>query len=285
MMPAPESTPDATHPHEDLPGDLAEAGIYRTTREGFEHSLVILALGHVCWLMPGDAGYRLLVEPSAAEIIREELARYDCESTGWPPVVPETTMKARFDLATPTLWALAVLGAFRCQLLYPGWTDAGALNATAIFDRGEWWRALTALFLHADGAHLISNLIAGLFVFAGVVSSFGRARGWLLLALGAVAGNLAVAAAHYPGPYRSLGASTAVFAALGLLTGRAVRIASSANHPHRWRLFFVPAASGLIVLALFGAGAPPVDVLAHATGFVSGLVLGFLAGRPSPAAS
>ena len=279
-MPAPEATADNHPPDENLPADLAEAGVYRTTGEGFDHSLVVLALGQVCWLMPCDAGYRLLVEPSAAARVRGELASYDRESTRWPPpLASEAPAMARLDLVTPLLWALAVLAVFRGQVLYPEWTDAGLLDAAAVFSRGEWWRLVTALFLHADEAHLVSNLFSGVFVFAAVLAIFGRARGWLLLGLAAVMGNLAVAAMHYPGPYRSLGASTAVFAALGLLTGRAVRLAARARHPHRWRSFFVPIAAGLTVLALYGAGGAPVDVLAHLTGFVAGAVLGFGASR------
>lgn len=280
LMQAPDTAADTTPPDGPQCDNLAEAGVYRTTQEGFEHSLVVLARGHVCWLMPGDAGYRLLVESTAVERLRAELARYDQESVGWPPPMAiETPGGARLELLTPFAWALVVLGVFRGQWHHPEWADAGALDPAAIFGRGEWWRALTALFLHADESHLVANLFAGVFVFATVLSLFGRARGWLLLALGGVVGNLAVAALHYPGPYRSLGASTAIFAALGLLTGRAVRRVARSGGPHRWRAFFVPAGSGLAVLALYGAGVPPVDVLAHATGFVAGTLLGFAAAQ------
>lgn len=283
MMMAPAATTDAAFPEEPPPDDLTVIGVYRTTREGFEHSLVVLARGHVCWLMPGEAGYRLMVEPPAAARLRAELANYDRESAGWPPLATgETAGMSRLDLVTPLLWALAVLAAFRGQSHHPEWTDTGALDTAALFGRGEWWRAFTPLFLHADAGHLASNLLAGVFVFAAVLSVLGRVRGWLLIGFGSVAGNLAVAAAHFPGPYRSLGASTAIFAALGLLTGHATRIAVNGRHPHRWRSFFVPLASGLAVLALYGAGAPSVDVFAHVTGFVAGTVLGFLAGRPAP---
>ena len=44
------------------------------------------------------------------------------------------------------------------------------------------------------------------------------------IAIAAVAGNFAIAGLNYPGPYRSIGASTAVFAGLGLLTGRAIQL-------------------------------------------------------------
>ena len=285
-MSAPDSIANASHPDERLPDDLSEAGVYPTTQEGFDHGLVVLALGHACWLMPFDTGYRLLVETSRVTRVRAELMSYDRECVGWPPPVASAgpTM-VRLDFVTPLLWALTVLAVFRGQWLHPEWTDAGELNPAAMFDHGEVWRALTALFLHADSAHLGSNLFSGVFLFAAVLSVFGRVRGWLFIVLSAVAGNLAVAAMHYPEPYRSLGASTAIFAALGLLTGRAVRVAGGTGHQHRWRTLFVPSAAGLIVLALYGAGGPLVDVLAHVTGFGAGLLLGLVATRTAALAS
>ncbi len=285
-MPASDSAANATHQDERLPDELSEAGVYATTQEGFDHSLVVLALGYACWLMPFDTGYRLLVETSRVNRVHAELMRYDRECVGWPPpVAPGGPTMARLDFVTPLLWALTVLAVFRGQWLHPEWTDAGELDPAAMFDHGEVWRALTALFLHADSAHLGSNLFGGVFLFAAVLSVFGRVRGWLFIALPAVAGNLAVAAMHYPEPYRSLGASSAIFAALGLLTGRAVRVAGGRGHPHRWRTLFVPSAAGLTVLALYGAGGPLVDVLAHVTGFGAGLLLGLIATRTAALAS
>jgi rhomboid protease GluP len=40
------------------------------------------------------------------------------------------------------------------------WWSAGAAQAGLIAD-GEWWRAVTALGLHADLSHLASNLAFG----------------------------------------------------------------------------------------------------------------------------
>jgi hypothetical protein len=48
---------------------------------------------------------------------------------------------------------------------------------------------------------------------------------------------------------------------------------------------FVPAAAGLTVLALYGAGTGNVDVPAHASGFVTGAVMGFFAGIRPPVAA
>jgi len=130
--------------------------------------------------------------------------------------------------------------------------------------------------------HVLANSVSGFFVFSAVTSTIGRLRGWLLLALAAAAGNLAVAALNYPGPYRSIGASTAVFAGLGLLTGRAVRVIRGENGQLRWRTVSVPLAAGVTLLGLFGAGGLHTDVMAHATGFVAGLVLGASAASARP---
>jgi membrane associated rhomboid family serine protease len=114
---------------------------------------------------------------------------------------------------------------------------------------------------------VISNALSGLLVFSAVLSTVGRARGWLLLLVASLLGNLAVAAANYPAPYSSVGASTAIFAGVGLLTGRAIRIAWRSVHPHRWRAMFTPFAAGATVLALYGAGGQRVDVGATSLDF------------------
>jgi membrane associated rhomboid family serine protease len=289
-MDAPASNPDPVPPGNRsietdgelaAPVALAEAGLYVTTAEGFERGLVVLSMGLPYWLVPAEGGYRLLVESCFAEPVREEIASFEHEKIGWPPqpVVPPSSKWGRAML-TPLLWALAVLAVFYAQNASPGrWEAKGAMDAQAVFRDGEAWRALTALFLHWDLEHLISNLVPGLFVFTSVVSVMGVARGWLLVLLASAAGNLAVAGVHYPGPYRSLGASTAIFAGLGLLTGRAIRRITGGQAPRRWRPILVPLASGAALLGWFGTGGVDTDVPAHAAGFGAGLILGFLAGN------
>ena len=50
------SAPATPEGAELLPLDLAEAGLYATEREGFEHGLVVLATGNPYWLVPAEAG-------------------------------------------------------------------------------------------------------------------------------------------------------------------------------------------------------------------------------------
>lgn len=277
----PVLNPSADPVEENVPEGLVEAGSYATHADAFQHSLVVLAMGSAAWLAEEGPRHRLLVETAALPAAREQLARFDRESTRWPPApFTDAPALAQAEVLTPLLWSAGLLAFFSFQMRHPEWVRWGAMDAEAVFGRGEIWRAATALLLHGDAAHVVSNALGGIFVLSALLTTVGRLRGWLLLGLASVAGNLAVGAVNYGREYRSLGASTALFAALGLLTGRAVRVVARASGPRRWTAMLLPAAAGFVMLALYGAGGTQVDVPAHFTGFVAGLVLGFFAGVP-----
>ncbi len=275
-MISPDLTPDTTDDR--LPDDLMEVGSYATFAAGSERGLVVLAMGEPYWLVPSEQGHRLFVEPRILDRVRDQVARFERESIGWPPrPIWEGVPTYETGILTPLLWALSLSAFFHAQGEWPAITARGTMDAQAVFEHGEWWRLATALFLHADTGHLLSNAIFGVIVFTAVTSTIGRCRGWLLLAGASLTGNLMIAALIYPAAYRSLGASTAVFAGIGLLTGRAIREMRQTRHPHRWRAMFVPFAAGLTLLGLYGAGGLLTDVGAHVTGFLAGLGFGILA--------
>lgn len=275
-MSSPDHTPD---PADDrLPDDLLEVGSYATFAAGSERGLVVLAMGEPYWLVPSAGEYGLLVEPRIVERVRDQVARFERESIGWPPrPVWEGVPTHETRPLTPLLWGMVVAALFHAQGEWPAMTERGTMDAKAVFEHGEWWRLATALFLHADAGHMISNALIGIIVFTAVISTIGERLGWLLLAGASLTGNLVIAAAIYPVPYRSLGASTAIFAGIGLLTGRAIGVMRHTTHPHRWRAMFVPLAAGLALLGLYGAGGQHTDVGAHVTGFLAGLGFGILA--------
>lgn len=259
------------------PDNLVEVGVYPHADAAFEHSLVILAMRRECWLVPFASGHRLMVEPVEVDAVLRQLRCFDRESVGWPPVPVEAVTPPRpIHLTTPLLWALTIIVVFWIEAANPGWIERGALDRDAIFLRHEWWRTFSALFLHADTGHLVSNLVSGVFVFSIVLGTFGLRRGWLLLAASSVLGNAFVVTLNHDTIYRSIGASTAVFAAVGLLTGAALRRLRSLRTPFRWRAMLVPVVSGLTVLALYGAGGVHIDIGAHCAGFAAGFVAGLL---------
>lgn len=159
------------------------------------------------------------------------------------------------------------------------WLAAGRIDGAAM-RAGEWWRALTALTLHADLEHIAANMLfGGLFGwFAGRYLGSGVA--WLLILLAGACGNivnvLILGAGH-----RAIGASTAVFAALGLLGS--LGWAGRRRSMQGWIYRLGPVIAAVALLAYTGAGGERTDIGAHIWGFVAGLAAGLLAARiPQP---
>lgn len=153
------------------------------------------------------------------------------------------------------------------------WMEVGEMRAGQVMS-GQVWRTVTALTLHADTLHLLSNLAFGSVfgLLAGRILGGGVA--WLAIVLGGGFGNLLNAALRDP-THISIGASTAVFAALGILVALALRPQAaqrSATAMQRWS----PLVAGILLFATLGLEGERTDVLAHATGFVSGLTIGGL---------
>jgi membrane associated rhomboid family serine protease len=95
---------------------------------------------------------------------------------------------------------------------------------------------------------------------------------WLVLLAGA-GGNALTAAVHGAG-HVSVGASTAIFGAVGILAG--LRILTPGRVGSRLGKWWVVAATSLVLLALLGTG-PNADLLAHVFGLLAGGALGLVA--------
>jgi membrane associated rhomboid family serine protease len=176
------------------------------------------------------------------------------------------------------LYALVLLGvayAVGTGLWGLGAFDAGELDA-ALVRHGQWWRALTALTLHLDAAHLGANLAAG--VWFGYLAGrlLGPGSAWALIVTGAGAANL-LEGLIAPAGHRSAGASTAVFTALGLLAVRSWLDGYAQRQ--RWALRVSPLVAGIVLLAWLGSAGEHTDVFAHLSGFVVGGLLGALSAR------
>jgi membrane associated rhomboid family serine protease len=150
------------------------------------------------------------------------------------------------------------------------WFARGSAEAERIL-AGEWWRAITALTLHADAAHAAGNAVLGglLLALLGRVVGAGVAS-WMVLLSGAAGTFLASALVRHS--FVSVGASTAVFGALGALA------AAQALDPEQRRRAWVPLGAGFALLAFLGTG-KRADFAGHLCGFLAGVVLGFAAAR------
>ena len=149
------------------------------------------------------------------------------------------------------------------------WFERGSADAAAIL-RGEWWRAVTALTLHADAAHVAGNAVLGGILLALLARSLGPGVASVLMLLSGAAGTFAVAALRRH-DFVSIGASTAVFGALGALTAL----------PRESRRVWMPVVGGLALLALLGTS-KRADVAGHLCGFLSGVLAGAAVARLPP---
>lgn len=131
-------------------------------------------------------------------------------------------------------------------------------------------RCITALFLHKDWPHVINN-IAGLALFGTVAASIGGwGVGWFMILFAGASGNMATALWYRQG-HLAIGASTAVFGALGLCIAFNLWRHARAPLPS-WRMW-LPLAGGIALLGFLG-GSPHSDLMAHLSGFIAGVVIG-----------
>jgi len=204
------------------------------------------------------------------------LEEYLRENARWPPLPPPCPVLPAQSL--PTLPALLFLALFFAQTgtwnQGNDWFIRGALNNTAVFNQGEWWRLFTALTLHADLIHLLGNcLIGGMIIhlLSGIVG-FGQC--WLLLICTGACGNLVNIAIRRE-LHLSVGFSTSVFAAIGVLTG--LQLAHSSHRSARALL--LPLGAGMGLLAFLGGEGGRTDLGAHLFGFACGIASGWMGKR------
>jgi membrane associated rhomboid family serine protease len=246
-----------------------------------EAALVLESSGLHPLVLGGSDGFALLVPPEEATAARHALAAFERENAAGPPPPPPAPVLDPRAIAH----ALAVVAALLAFFLVTGprradgmWFARGAADAAKVVG-GEPWRAITALTLHADLGHAVGNAVAGALFLAGVFRVFGFGVGAALVLVAGAAGNLWNAAAR-AGPHEVVGASTAVFGALGVLAGRALRVGRV--HGRRGRAAFVPLAAALALLAMIGSAGERTDIWAHALGLAAGVPLGAGAARSGP---
>jgi membrane associated rhomboid family serine protease len=149
------------------------------------------------------------------------------------------------------------------------WFERGAANARLIVG-GEPWRAVTALTLHSNLTHAVGNGFSCA-IFGGLLMRrYGAGVGALLLLASGALGNWLTAEwqrAHY----FSVGASTALFGAIGALA--ATELVRRRRLHLRWGRAWLPLAGGLGLLAMLGTGKGS-DFTAHVLGLAAGVLLG-----------
>ncbi len=139
---------------------------------------------------------------------------------------------------------------------------------------GQWWRLITAGFLHGGIMHILMNSWVIFDLGAAAEEAYGTARYLVIYFVGTVGGFLA---SMWWSPAMSVGASAPLFGLLGAMIALGVRyrhtMLGSAMRAHytQWALW------GLVMGLLPGLR---IDNAAHIGGLVSGFALAWFSGTP-----
>ena len=219
-----------------------------------EWMLVLVAEGLSPAVRHTSYGYALVVPASEAEHANGALAAYESENPPLPQVEEDTHgsgyLLAGFAVAGALLAFFFITGEPNSENL---WFKRGSSDAAYLLS-GEWWRSVTALTLHADLGHVLSNAMAMVLFLSAVCRTLGSGLGTATVLMAGAVGNIANAFVQGPA-HVSVGASTAVFAAIGVIVGLAV-VRRSRMRSYRHRVWLPIAAGFGAYRTAFGCGLP-----------------------------
>ena len=244
----------------------------RTRRQAMDWSLVLASQEIEHHLEGGEdgAGWGLVVAAPDYQRALNALHLYQLENRRWRWRQEVFSPGVLFDwgsLAWASLIALFYVLDMRLDLRPAGWLLPAAVT------QGQWWRLFTALWLHADLGHFASNAGFGFVLVGLTLGRYGTGVGLLAACLAGVGGNL-VRWLIMRDTAPSLGASGLIMGCMGLLAVQALPAWGQTRHSAKVALGGI--LGGVMLFVLLGLS-PGTDILAHAGGFLSGLLLGGVA--------
>ncbi len=245
-----------------------------------ECQLVLQAVGISSEISRDENGFAVFVSLDDFERARSEIQAFQEENRGHEPR-PSIRHPDYFSFYGALVgYAIALIGfALLAEFNVGGlnWYAAGRIDSERVLN-GELWRLATALTLHLDLAHITSNLGFGLALMYFAGRFFGSGLALLSVLSAGVLGNALNVAIKGVG-HGSVGASTAIFAALGLIGLYSFRMRVFPQQ--RWAQRLGPVIGVIALLAYSGTGGERTDIGAHFWGFVAGAALGWYFAKTS----
>lgn len=281
---------------EAFPG-LTALGPVASERKARDWALVLQSMSVWHVIRRSYAGWVLLVNDADYPSASKSIDRYEAENRDWPPRPTRERPRHRPSLVIPSVFAALVAFFLVTGPAARGsfWFTHGVAVSSQVLSSAPW-QAVTALTLHADGTHVLGNAISGTIFASAVQRRLGSGGAALAVLASGILGNVANAAYHrWLGiEHGSLGASTAVFGAIGLLA--ATELVLHRRDPARkrtWVEIAAPIVGGFALLGALGSGggsyepfggAPTqvirTDLGAHLFGFLGGVAIGLAAALP-----
>ncbi len=247
--------------------------------------LILSAAAIACKTRKEEGRWAVYVDGQDHAAAVEKVARYFREN---PDTPPDASLSAHGPPKTLSgVWAALLLALVHTASVYhqaaARLVERYGADAERILS-GEIYRCVTALLLHSDAVHLLGNMVGIALFGTAVCAAVGPGCGWLMVLAAGVSGNFANALMYGAG-HRSIGASTAVFGAIGLLS--AFQFWNKFRVPGQRIRAWLPLAGGVALLGILGTGGQRTDIMAHLFGLVSGVMTGgvyaAVVGEVSPA--
>jgi rhomboid protease GluP len=164
---------------------------------------------------------------------------------------------------------------FLAQQMNPQ-VDLWGKSVPASIMHGQWWRLITAGFLHGGIAHILMNSWVLFDLGAEVEQIYGTSRLLVFYFVSTVTGFWT--SSHFGGSY-SVGASAGIFGLIGAMlafgvTDKSALGAAVKSLYMRWVIY------GLVLSFLMPVLGMRVDFWAHIGGLAGGFAAGFLASTP-----
>ncbi len=138
---------------------------------------------------------------------------------------------------------------------------------------GEWYRIVTAMFVHAGWLHLLFNMYALYYLGLLVENVYGSSKFLFVYFVSGVVGNLLSQLFYFSTP--SVGASGAIFGLVGLLLGATY---FRDDFPSTLKRSLLVSLLPMVIFNIAYGFIPGTDInnAAHLGGFGTGLLLGYL---------
>ena len=235
---------------------------------GISHRIQIISTQHI----------EIFVSVTDLQKAIEELQHYEEENRYWPPRPSYDNFAPVFRAMAPIVIAalIYVYGLSGEWSMNSIWFSSGAGDSAAILYSHEYYRLVTALTLHANVVHLLSNCVLGSFLLHFLLLSLGNGIGLFSVLVSSVIANFINVFLHGPG-HHFVGFSTAVFVVIGMLC--TIRFAE--NKKNTMLPLLMPIMAGFALLALLGSSGERTDIGAHFFGLLCGLFTGNIVKLPN----
>jgi rhomboid protease GluP len=202
---------------------------------------------------------------------------------GGPSVLAGFIPRARFNTVIILLINFGLYVATAIYAMRTGAGDALSLDSRTLLlfgakfgpllGAGQWWRLVTAGFLHGGLMHILMNSWVLFDLGATVEEVYGASRMYVIYFISSVAGFYASALWKPMSP--SVGASAALFGLLGAMVALGMRQRSSIGDAMRGTYI-----RWLVYMLIFSLLVPNIDMAAHVGGLAGGFGTAIMAGQP-----